>query len=303
MPYRLTENETPAAGMKRLAEEQLDRALAALTSADAEADAVDEAVHDARKRFKKIRAALRLVRDEVGSQVYSSTNDTFRNAGRRLSPLRDSQVLIETLDDLRARYADILDEQAFETIRRNLQKRHDAVFAQLIEEEQAVDAVVETLDAARASIQTWPIDAEGFDAFYGGLKRVYKRGRNAMHVARSDPSTENLHEWRKRVKYLWYHLRILKRTWPDLLDEWADTTHDLANLLGDDHDLAVLHATLQDEPTLHEDERAYRALLGLIEQHRRQLQAQAWPLGQRLYTESPSDFTDRVAAYWQAEPL
>lgn len=303
MPYRLKENETPAVGMMRLAEEQLDRALSSLEAPDDVDGGIDEAIHDARKRFKKIRAAVRLVRDEVGEVIYQRNNQILRDAGRRLSLVRDSQVWMETLDDLKDHYADLLDEEAFATLRANLAERHKALVKQVVEDEGQVDAVIETLHEARTEIQTWPIAAEDFSAFAPGLKRVYKRGRKAMAEARSEPSTENLHEWRKRVKYLWYHLRILKRLWPDVLDEWADAAHELANILGDDHDLAVLGGLLADDTALLADETARRAIAGLIQQRRQALQVQAWPLGDRLYTESPSDFVARMAAYWQAGAL
>ena len=62
MSYRLEPQEPLGAGIKRIAREQIDQALEQLT---ANPENRDEAVHDARKRFKKIRAALRLVRDRT----------------------------------------------------------------------------------------------------------------------------------------------------------------------------------------------------------------------------------------------
>jgi len=62
MAYRLKKNETVGKGTRRIVREQIDRA------ADLTNDQMDrhEAVHQARKRFKKIRGSLRLVRSELG---------------------------------------------------------------------------------------------------------------------------------------------------------------------------------------------------------------------------------------------
>src|ERR1041384_5148276 len=60
----------------------------------------DEATHDARKRTKKLRALLRLVRPELGDDVYRRENRALRDASRRLSGVRDAWVLVEALDDL-----------------------------------------------------------------------------------------------------------------------------------------------------------------------------------------------------------
>lgn len=295
MSYRVEANETPEAGVKRIALEQLHKARKHLQE---RAD-MDEAIHDARKRFKKIRAVARLVRDEVGNDIYHASNTTFRNAGRRFAPARDSQVLIETLDQLRSHYSSVLAPDAFAAIRRQLHNRHAATLAS-ITSEGIVDQVLQALDPAEESIKGWPIAASDFAAFDAGLHRVYKRGRKAMQAANAAPTAENLHEWRKRVKYLWYHLRILRPAWPDVLDDLADAQHDLANLLGDDHDLAVLYDALSGDETLRSDDAALHALLGLATERRKGLQSQAWPLGQRLYAESPDDFTERIAAYWDA---
>jgi hypothetical protein len=70
---------------------------------------------------------------------------------------------------------------------------------------------------------------------------VYKRGRNRLFDAYAAPSPDNFHEWRKRTKYLWYHVRILRPLWPAVLEELANEIHELSNLLGLDHDLAVFH--------------------------------------------------------------
>ena len=72
-----------------------------------------------------------------------------------------------------------------------------------------------------------------------GLRRAYSRGRKRYLEARADPSDEALHEWRKRSKDLWYHLRLVRRCWPQVLDSTADEAHELSDRLGDDHDLVA----------------------------------------------------------------
>jgi hypothetical protein len=148
MGYRLEADEPFPKGIKRIAREQLDRAVQQLT----EAEDRDEAVHEARKHFKKIRAVLRLVRDEIGEEVYKPENVCYRDAGRELAPVRDSFVKVETLDVVRARFAETLASGAFETPREALVRRHAQTKHRILEEERAADQVVATLDEARARI-------------------------------------------------------------------------------------------------------------------------------------------------------
>jgi CHAD domain-containing protein len=129
----------------------------------------------------------------------------------------------------------------------------------------------------------------GWPALEPGLLRGYEPGRDLLATAREKPSVENLHEWRKRVKDLWYHLRLLKPLSPGIDGGQADEADKLADVLGDDHDLAVLRDAVDDD-----------AVIGLIDRRRAQLQAQAIRIGERLYAESPKTFARRMHRYWRA---
>jgi CHAD domain-containing protein len=295
MSYRLEPDESLPYGIKRIIKEQIDQALEQLRDSP---EGRNEAVHDARKRFKKIRAVLRLVRDEIGEDVYKSENVCFRDASRRLSDVRDSYVMVETVDDLSQRFSDQLAANAFDDVRQSLMARHQESIEQLLDEEGRMEEVAVTIETARRRVEDWPVEREDFAAIYGGLRRVYKRGRNRLAEAYAESSPEKFHQWRKRVKYLWYHTRILQPLWPDLLGELADELHDLSDYLGDDHDLAELRQTVIVQPEMFEDERDLQALVALIDRRRAELEAAARPLGERIYVEKPAEFVGRMAAYW-----
>jgi hypothetical protein len=96
MGYYLEINEPIPIGIKRFFLEQTDQIIASLN--DNKAD-LDEAVHNARKCMKKIRALLRLVRKGIDPAVHKRENAYYRDISRHLSELRDSAVKIETLKD------------------------------------------------------------------------------------------------------------------------------------------------------------------------------------------------------------
>ena len=148
------------------------------------------------------------------------------------------------------------------------------------------------IEAARSRVATWPIQHEDFSALQGGLRRVYKRGRNRLADADDEPIPENFHEWRKRVKYLWYHVRLLDPLWPGLFPAWAEQLHDLSEYLGVAHDLAQLRATIPERPELCAEDEQRLLLLDLLERHRAELEATAHPLGRRIYSERPEAFVE-----------
>ena len=115
-----------------------------------------------------------------------------------------------------------------------------------------------------------------------------------MKRTRADPAAENVHEWRKRTKDLWHQLRILRDAWRPVLGETADQAHELADLLGDHHDLAVLVEDLASRE-LPGDRDAVRTA---ADRRQRELLDAAFDIGARLFAEKPKAFGRRLGSYW-----
>jgi CHAD domain-containing protein len=295
MAYRLADGEAADQGIRRIAAEQLDRAINELTDG-IRADPV-EAVHSARKALKKERSLLRLSRGSMKSSERRRENAVCRDAGRRLSAARDAEVVVEALDGLAETYGGQLPQKTFTAIREHLHAAGDAPRRSLMDS-GITGEVAEELKTTRVRVEQWRLQHEGWKAVKGGLRRSYRRGRKAFKRAQENPSTEALHEWRKRAKDYWYHLRLLQPVAPETMKGHAKDAHLLSDLLGDDHDLALLRERLLEAaPALPVD---VEPVIVLLEHRRGQLQAQAKLLGDRLYAEKPKAFRRRIRAYWKA---
>ena len=119
-----------------------------------------------------------------------------------------------------------------------------------------------------------------------------------MAHVQAEPSVENFHAWRKRVKDLWYQVRLLRPLWPGMLKDLANEFGRLADCLSDDHDLAILRQAVLRQPT--EERTQVEALTALIDQQRGELEMEAKRLGERLYVETPNAFVRRFEVYWRA---
>ena len=95
----LEKDEQLGAGFRRILIEQTERLAEALTSAD---ENLEEAIHEVRKRCKRVRAVARLLRPHA-RELYRRENAAFRDIARRLSPFRDAHVQVETFDQLVSR--------------------------------------------------------------------------------------------------------------------------------------------------------------------------------------------------------
>jgi CHAD domain-containing protein len=276
--YRFLEGEPVPDALRRIACGRIDHAVAELRGETDGSPA--DAVHEARKDMKKLRALLRLARDELGEDVYRRENECFRDAARRLSGVRDADVMLDTLGSLGRPFPALRD--ALKAHRRGERSVADA------------EGVVAVLTDARARVDVWPLRRDDFGAMEGGLRRIYRRGRRAIEAVEEQPATEDLHEWRKREKDLWHHLTLFRESWPELLKTTADEAHALSDRLGDDHDLAVLQEWTQENvgPLVGFDD--------AVEERRLELQHDALHLGRRLYAERPGAFVARLRGYWEA---
>ena len=275
--FRLKQDEAVPDGVRRIARGRIDHAIEAL------ADASEEGVHDARKDMKKLRALLRLVRGEVGDKVFRREADTFRDAAGELSGVRDADVMLATLAELEQRY-----DAEVGPVRQALEAHRLRTTGG--GRKQAAETAVALLTEARGRVDDWPLERDGFEALAEGLERTYRRGRRDWRAALKEPSSENLHEWRKRTKDLWYHCSILEETWKPVMAALADEAHELSDRLGDDHDLAVLL------------DFGAESLQPLIATRRAELQEEAFAYGSRLYADKPKAFVRRIE-HWSRPAL
>jgi CHAD domain-containing protein len=293
--YRLELDEDVHEGIVRCAREQLDRAVSELSERIAE-DPVD-AIHSARKAVKKERSLLRLVRRSMPPKRRRRENAALRAAARELSAARDAEVMLGTLGKLSERYAGQLPETTFNEIRRQLELARDRLRGQLVGSALGARAVQE-LGAVRLRVDDWQLRRGGWQALEAGLGRSYRDGRKAFARARSRRSSAALHECRKRVKDLWYQERLLGSICGPTVRGQAKDAHQLADLLGDDHDLGVLRGALT-RGDVHAPA-DLDAVVSLIDHRRNQLQTEAIYLGDRVYAEKPKAFIRRLRRSWTA---
>jgi CHAD domain-containing protein len=232
------------------------------------------------------------VRSDLDGKTYRRENRAMRDAGRDVAGVRDADVMVETLDKLRERFVGFVAGVVFDELRRRL--ADDAKKKRKAHDDARVGRLVDRLQEAAGRMEHLPLDSADWRTAERGVAKAYKRGRKAFERAVAKPTTANLHEWRKRVKDLWYHDRLLNAAWPVVLTAAAKEAHALADRLGDDHDLAVLAERLRnlDKPPASVEE-----VLGLIEQRRGELLDEARALGRRVYAETPKAFRKRLRRY------
>lgn len=290
-------DEPLSSAVRRVGAEQLTAAIDALDRGLT--DDVEEAVHDVRKRTKKVRGLVRLVRPTIGKDTYRWVNRSLRDAASELSDARDATVLLATFEQLHAPPAG--DGDRVLSLRATLERQRAQRALAIDRDDERVVRARAMLVEVRDHASSWSFADDGWAALEGGLTRTYDRGRDGAHRARETSSPADLHEWRKRAKYTMYHLRLLAGSSPSIVGGLAEGFHGLSALLGDLHDRDVLADALRGNGELAVDEGAGADdadTLGRIEVERADLERRAIALGGRLYAESARRFGDRIGSYW-----
>jgi CHAD domain-containing protein len=294
MEYTLHPDERVSDEIKRIVDGKIDRAIDHID----EGDDPHETVHEVRKRCKEIRAAVRLVRPVL--PTYKQENVHYRDAGRRISEIRDAHAAIETFDEhLRPAVEDreaVADATLADVRATLVDRRDDLAAAQNLD--ARLDRVRGDLVEGRSRVPDLPIATEGYDAVAGGLRKSYKRARNRMAEAYDEPAFERFHEWRKRIKYHRYHTRLLRRVWVGPMKQRRAELKDLSDIIGYENDLAEFATTMHDEELFTSETRA--ALDEVITAKRAEFHRRGRPLGERLFAEPPDRLVDRIGAYWEA---
>lgn len=251
----------------------------------------DKQIHHARKQLKRARANLRLLRDAIGKAVYTRENVVLRDAARPLSGVRDAAVLRATADTMinaarrgpRRRLL-LKVRQALEQARREARAKLRMM--------KATRESVACLIAAAARMRKWRIYQSDRASVRSGLQRIYRRGRESLAIACVDPTIENLHEWRKQVKYLGHSMEVWQSHNTNGMKSLVKRADKVADLLGTDHDLAVFEERLEKLDSPHP---IRPTITRNIAERRCDLRDNALRKGRRLFKVKPRSFVRGIA--------
>jgi CHAD domain-containing protein len=292
MSFRLKDPTSVGDELHRLVRKEHRAALARLSDQGSD----EEAVHEARKSVKKIRAVLRLLRDDLGAD-FQAEDDRLRDAAHRLSTLRDADATAETLEALHRRYPAVVTRRVTGTVlrgarsrKRQARRRADGVIG------QAASALRRSHQAPERVRQVG-----GRGAVEAGLTRGYRRARKALRELRLDSDATQFHAWRRRVKHHTYQVRLFEGLHGTPRAR-ARSLRRLETWLGEDHNHAILRANILASPDRFGDARTTAIVLGCIVKHQAWLRAHALALGRRVFTAKPERFRRSASAWWRRRP-
>jgi CHAD domain-containing protein len=291
MAFKLKLREPLSEGLKRVFCEQVDSALHLCQHPGKQRGVT---VHEVRKHLKKLRAAMWLAIVAVGKNCHAEEDRCARKIGRLVADLRDAQVRLQTFVQLRDNAAKNSEQQSFPRTEELLVlelESFSAAFAGW--QKQAIPR----LENLKTRLMLWPLDGLNWKEICGAVCKIYRRGQRALATTIDHPDADNFHAWRKRVKDVWYQLRILQPLNRTVLEEMAHDAEVLGELLGREHDLNFLRARLEKESGDETLANELAQLQKLITKRCNRLRRDALELGRRFYAEPSKAFAKRISIF------
>jgi CHAD domain-containing protein len=301
MSYLLENNETLSFGLKRIVLELIDKSVFNLAKGNG---SFNEDVHDTRKNFKKVRTVQRLIRSDIGEESFQIENSFYRDAGRTLSDLRDSTVLILTFDKLLKNSELEMSNFDFSVFKNFLIEKNKTIRIAKSKKSAVINSLSTDLLLARSRVFDWPLSGDNFKIIKKNLQMIYEQGQKYMYAVFSEAIKENVHEWRKRVKDLWYSMRILSNLWPEIMSPLVFLLGKLSDALGDANDLFLLKEKIISNQSKFKDDQHTRELINFIDRRIIDLLREARSIGRKVYSEDPKFFVGRMQNYfeiWRSE--
>lgn len=291
MPYRLQAGTPVSRQLSGIVQEELEAALGSLSG-----DAPDaEAIHDARRRVKRVRAILRLLEWELGRPGDRLTRKLRRGA-HALAAMREADANLESLAALQQRWGAALTQAVANRVRRGLESRTRESRA---EAGDSLATARTQLASVRARAPALVAKAARRQAVEDGAVRAYGRARRVLATLRPDAADADFHLWRRRLKEHYYHIRLFEGLHPAPRAR-ARALNRLEEALGDDHNLTILADLLLADPRRYGSLPGNALVLGCIAIEQRRLRRAALQQGERSFALRPRAFREQLRSWWQA---
>jgi CHAD domain-containing protein len=294
MSYSLRSARPVDSEVKRIVDKQLAHAVEQLRSiGDSRSD---EAVHEARRHVKKVRAMIRLVQPALGDD-YDAIDRRMRVAGRMLAPIADGRAVVATISRLKNKYRGQLAPQTLASVGAVLLERA-ARIDRKASRDRVLPRVAALLRAERQRLHRWDLNTKGFRAIEAGLEKSVRRAREAMARAATNPTADHYHSWRRRVKDLWFEVRLIQPRCGNQLAPMQRRLETLDGVLGEYHNVVLVEQVLVTEALVSRQQTA--RCLRLLRRYQAELRHRALSLGHRVFAEKPRRLVRRVKTLWKA---
>jgi CHAD domain-containing protein len=298
MAFRIRPDHRFTGEFRAVARRQLEQAIHFLQD---QPDGPHEAIHDARKKFKRLRALYRLIQSDA-REFRNRENERLRETAKSLSTVRDATALVETVSYLAGEAGSPEEFAALNTASTALLERRDRIASEEADLPAKIDAAIVACRDAIKALDDLELD----DAPRKTARRLAKAWRKQLSRAAADlvaceegADAEAFHDLRKVGQTYWMHLSLLSDIWPTAMRAKQREAKALVDILGHEHDLSVLTQVVNENPELFGDSDSLALLIGAIIARQQDLRQRAIEQARLVFADDADTEAARIALLWQ----
>jgi CHAD domain-containing protein len=189
----------------------------------------DKAIHQIRRRFKKLRALAHLMENDLPKSFFKKQNRIFKECAHSFSAARDQKVLGDMYHKIVQKYN--LDEQTYNQILQAIRSSKPPLNAN-----QSFLNIKKRLQENLKTVKYYKLKKNTKAHFLSCLKKTYQKTEKLRKTAIKKKGDFYFHEWRKWVNYYGFQLFMIDKK---EFQEKAEALKSLAHILGDIHDITV----------------------------------------------------------------
>jgi len=262
---------------------------------------VGQVIHFSRQTCKKCRAILRLMRDSMGYAAYYRENRNLRDLQRELARFRDADVQLRVFRRLSGNLPENTMKGWYSGLMGKAKKNYSVELGYLKDGDRAAQISNRTRSAA-AQITTYQLSGQGFGMIDKGLSRIYRQGREmGYRVFSEDAEDQEVHNLRKKAKYLQHQLTFLSGLYLSLFTAMSRTLEQLTENLGYYNDLCLARNSIREYAVEnHLEHKEYGKLLSMLNEELQKLKDDSRQIYVNAYSEPPGAFIRRIGGYWDS---
>ncbi|WP_320198134.1 CHAD domain-containing protein [Agrobacterium sp. rho-13.3] len=284
--------------LKKVGVALIDEAVAALSQ---QPDGPHAAVHEARKKFKRLRALYRFTHNKA-PDFRAAENTRFRDIARSLSAARDAAALVENISYLETFSRTDTERHALASVHETLAKRRDAMTSDDGDLPARIRSAIAECENGKQALQHLSLphsDKTALSLITHTWRKQRQKALDALSACHTDAHDENFHDLRKSGQVYWIHLALLRRLWPSAMRAKKVDAKRLVDLLGHEHDLSVLAAFADREPDVFTGGDTLALLLDAILHRQQALRQECLELADHVFAESAKTESKIIGLLWK----
>lgn len=241
-------------------------------------------IHEYRKTIKRCRSLLWLFKQCTDEGDYIRIDEKLSIVAGNMGERRDATVNLRTFINLTQIHGSFLPENVrkhiINTLTDNLNEAYSAHNNYPLKAESVFLDILKTI---RTDLITMDISSCKRSDFINAIDKAYYKAAQLYYDSRNILDTEVIHKWRKSTKRLLFQLKFTPGIDRILMEHTITKIEKITNLLGQDHDLAILENILETRAGLTKED--FQKIHLVVIKDRARLQKESFRMGEEIFSE------------------